>query len=146
MNDIKRPICIRCHEKPIWLNRGKPQSKKAKYYGLCSSCKNKQWFVSLSPEKQKEFIEKKREYDRKPIDDTSNPPWYQAILPTFRLEVINRAFKEPEKELSFILLDMAKESKINVELLISWWKTIDTNKNSLAKRSYHGNHKTKTTD
>jgi|GEM_PF-6014887 len=37
-----RPICLRCNRNPVKLIRGKPLSTKAKYFGLCNTCIERQ--------------------------------------------------------------------------------------------------------
>lgn len=37
-----RPICSRCNRNPVKLIRGKPLSSKAKYFGLCNTCIERQ--------------------------------------------------------------------------------------------------------
>jgi hypothetical protein len=37
---IEVPLCKVCNKNTVKLYRGKPLTKKSKYYGLCSTCKS----------------------------------------------------------------------------------------------------------
>jgi hypothetical protein len=47
--DTELSVCKRCNKRPVKIDQktGKPYGKSSKYFGLCSTCRNKQHAISL---------------------------------------------------------------------------------------------------